>query len=71
MIDDLVGMEASLAGTLESLKLGADEELILHTYFTEVTPEDAVKTLSKYYGLSDARKAIARAMAKVSRAAKK
>ena len=71
MIDDLVGLEASLAGTLESLKLGADEELVLHTYFTEVTPEGAVKTLSKYYGLSDARKAIARAMAKVSRAAKK
>jgi DNA-binding Lrp family transcriptional regulator len=71
MIDDLVGLEASLAATLESLELDGDEKLILYTYFTEVTPEDAVKTLSRYYGLSDARKAIAGAMSKVSRVAKK
>ena len=71
MIDDLVMLEASLAGTLESLKLTADEKLILHTYFTEVTPEEAVRTLSKYYGLRDARNAIASAVAKVRRNAKK
>ena len=71
MIDDLVRLEASLAWSLDSLKLAADEKLILHTYFTEVTPEDAVKTLSKYYGLRDARKAIASAVAKVTRNAKK
>ena len=71
MIDELVEGEGRLNRTLESMKIGDAERLVLHTYFTEVTPDDAARTLSRYYGLSDGRKAIERAMSEARSLAKK
>ena len=71
MIDDLVDVEESLGGILESLSLGDDERLILYALFTEDTLEEGVRVLSRYYGLKEGRKSIDKALAKAKRFDKK
>jgi predicted transcriptional regulator len=65
MIDDLVATEGRLNGLIESLRMKDGERLMVHTFFTEESMEEAESSLKEHYGVTDARRAIERALGKV------
>ncbi|MBI3858901.1 MAG: winged helix-turn-helix transcriptional regulator [Thaumarchaeota archaeon] len=70
-IDELVGIQTRLVESIESLGLGEEDQLILLIVFTEETLQDAEKVLKNVHRISDPRKAVDRALARVSRNAKR
>jgi len=65
MIDDLVASETRLSGLIESLRLGDGERLMVHTFFTEESMEEAESSLKGHYGMVNPRRDIERALEKV------
>ncbi|HUI85601.1 MAG TPA: winged helix-turn-helix domain-containing protein [Nitrososphaerales archaeon] len=71
MIDEMVSGEERIAGLIGGLRLHDDEKLILHTYFTEESAEEAQDSLREHFGMKDSRRAIDRVLHKVGGFAKK
>lgn len=66
MIDEVVEEQEALRATLDGMKLGPEERLVLEVVLTEETLTDGLRVLSRYYGIKD-RRSIDKALSKVKR----
>jgi len=70
-IDDLVSTEARIGSLIRGLGLDDKDRLLLHTFFTEESLEDAERALREHYGMREAGRALEKAISRARKLGKK
>ena len=71
MIDELVNTESRIGGLIGGLGAEDEDQLLLHTAFTEESMEEAERSLTEHYGMREPKRALDKAVSRARKLGKK